>query len=245
MRLICMRSICRTAGATWSLSAALATLEAMFVTTRDLLAKRKQPTFEQRLTLCAFMAAAQARTSTQMDHLAEQWGKVLGDMERMKRWAETATPKQRLTASSLAQGSGPSFEYEDAKRTAEKPMETWLMPQIETATPLLTRLDFAVVECAQRAELHHVRHPVRLVRSGMAHTATLLPGTRPDLPEHRDHSGGVAAPADHAQPAGAVRLFRRRRAWDRRIQSADAFPVLGVLRGQHECAESHLVRRWR
>jgi hypothetical protein len=126
----------------------LASLENAFVKIRDsILSRRKGPTPAQRVMLCAFMAAAQARTPTQRDHLGGQWAQVLEQMEHMEDWAKTATPEQRRDASTLGQGSGPSLRYEDVKRMAEKPMETWLMPQIEAATPLLAGLDFAVVEC--------------------------------------------------------------------------------------------------
>lgn len=127
----------------------LASLESAFVKIRDsTLAREREPTIEERVYLCAFLAAAHARTPIQRNHLGEQWGKVLEQMEHLKEWAETATPEQRRDASTLARGSGPSFDYEDVKRMAEKPMGTWLMPQIIGAVPLLVRLDFAVVECA-------------------------------------------------------------------------------------------------
>ena len=141
----------------------LASLEGAFVKIRDsTLAREREPTIEERVYLCAFLAAAHARTPIQRNHLGEQWGKVLEQMEHLKEWAETATPEQRRDASTLARGSGPSFDYKDVKRMAEKPMETWLMPQIVGAVPLLVRpARSRGGGVCPGPELHHVRQPVR------------------------------------------------------------------------------------
>jgi hypothetical protein len=127
----------------------LATLENEFVTIRDsTLTQQKQPTPEERVWLCAFLAASQARTPTQLNHLGKQWGKALEEMDRMIEWAKDATPEQMADAASLGRGSGPGLSYDDVKRMAEKPVETWLVPLITEMTPLLARLDFAVIECS-------------------------------------------------------------------------------------------------
>jgi hypothetical protein len=125
----------------------LAGLESEFAAIRDTkLSQGKEPTPEERLMLCAFIAAAHARTPTQRDHIGAQFAKVLKQADMMKEWARTATREQLDAAGSLARGSGPSLGYEDVKALAEKPMQTMLLPQIQIATFLLGRLDFAVVE---------------------------------------------------------------------------------------------------
>jgi hypothetical protein len=98
------------------------------------------------MMLCAFIAAAHARTPTQRDHIGGQWAKVLEKAERMKEWARTASREQLDAAGSLGRGSGPSLGYEGVKALAETPMQTMLLPQIRAATFLLARLDFALVE---------------------------------------------------------------------------------------------------
>jgi hypothetical protein len=126
----------------------LAGLESEFVAIRDTkLARRKKITVREHLMLCAFISAAHARTPTQRDHFAAQWAPALEMMERMIEWGKTATPEQKRAAASIASGSGPRFEYEDVKRMVEKPMESMLVPMIETGTPLLMRLDCLILTC--------------------------------------------------------------------------------------------------
>jgi hypothetical protein len=127
----------------------LASLESEFVAIRDAkLSKKEKLTAREHVMLCAFIAAAQARTPAQRDHLGGQWTKLLERMNEMREWAKTATPEQKRAASSIAPGSGPSFGFEDVKRLAEEPMQTTLVPQIQAATPLLTRLDCLVLTSA-------------------------------------------------------------------------------------------------
>lgn len=89
----------------------LAALESEFVAIRDTkLSRRQELTARERLMICAFIAAAQARTPAQRDHLRGQWAKVLEKADRMREWAKTATPEQKKrAASSLGRGSGRSF----------------------------------------------------------------------------------------------------------------------------------------
>ncbi len=125
-------------------------MESEFVAIRDTkLSKREKLTAWEHVMLCAFIAAAQARTPVQRDHLGGQWAKILGKANRMMEWAKTATPEQKRAASSIARGSGPSLSYEDVRRLAENPMQTMLVPQLRTATPLLTRLDCIVLNSAE------------------------------------------------------------------------------------------------
>jgi Protein of unknown function (DUF4238) len=123
----------------------LAGLESEFVAVRDAkLAKGEKITVREHVMLCAFIAAAHARTPAERDHHGGQWAKVLEKMERMKEWAKTATPEQKRAASTIASGSGPSLGYDDVKLLAEKPLQTMLPPMVGEATPLLVRLDFLV-----------------------------------------------------------------------------------------------------
>lgn len=132
----------------------LAGLESEFVAIRDSkLSRREQLTTGEHVLLCAFIAAAQARTPAHRDHQAAQWSKILERMDKMKEWAKTATPEQKRRASSFARvpdarGARPRLGYEDVKRLAEKPMQTMLAAQIRASTPLLARLDLLVLNSA-------------------------------------------------------------------------------------------------
>lgn len=127
----------------------LAQLESEFVSIRERKLdqqERLEPT--EHAWLCAFVAAAHARTPAQRDHLQEQWGRVLGLADKMMEWAKTATPEQRRAASTL----GPrdrkrSLTYDQVKALAEKPLQTSMMANIRAETPLLMHLDLAVFTC--------------------------------------------------------------------------------------------------
>src|SRR5713101_1674681 len=81
----------------------LAGLESEFAAIRDTkLARREKISAQEHVLLCAFIAAAQARTPAQRDHHGAQWAKVLGDMDEMVEWAKTATPEQKCSASLMA-----------------------------------------------------------------------------------------------------------------------------------------------
>src|SRR5262249_27260951 len=125
----------------------LAGLESRFVEIRDkTFFRRKEFTLDDRLILCAFIAAARARTPAQRDHLGGFWNEVRQRMDDLKDWAATATPEQKQAAAMVAPGSGPSLGYDEVRHMAERPMQTMLAPRIESETPLLLALDLAVVE---------------------------------------------------------------------------------------------------
>jgi hypothetical protein len=72
-------------------------------------------------------------------------------MDRMTEWAKTATPEHRRSAASVGGGLRPTLGYEDVKRIVDKPMESMLIPMIETGTPLLMGLDFLVLTSVEPA----------------------------------------------------------------------------------------------
>lgn len=128
----------------------LAGLESAFVAIRDAtLAEQHEIAPTERLILCAFVAAAHARTPIHRDYQVSQWAKVLDKMDRMKKWAETATPEQKRRAGAFnripGKKPGPRFGYEDVAHFVEKPMESMLRPQIGAETALLMRLDLVVL----------------------------------------------------------------------------------------------------
>jgi len=127
----------------------LAQLESEFVSIRKKKLDQQKPLAAvERALLCAFVAAARARTPAQRDHLQEQWDRVLAVADSIMEWAKTATPEQRRTASSLgSRWSKRSMTYDEIKALSEKPLQTSMMAYIGAETPLLTGLDMAVFTC--------------------------------------------------------------------------------------------------
>jgi len=126
----------------------LAQLESEFVSIRDTKLKGFETIeFTEHILLCAFIAAAQARTPAQRDHLAGQWKNILKTADSMMEWAKTATPEEKRAAARMAQPNRDkdrSLTYNEVKAMAEKPLQTMMFPAIRTLTPLLARLDFVV-----------------------------------------------------------------------------------------------------
>lgn len=123
-------------------------LETKFSTIRNKqIAKRKQLNADDYTILCAFMAAMWARTKAQREHQRNQWKKPLEMWEHMIEWAKTATPEQKRQAASLSSSSHSknSLTHEQVKRIVENPLQSLLLPMVEAATPLLYKLNYAIL----------------------------------------------------------------------------------------------------
>ena len=133
----------------------LSQLENEFVSIRDRILQAQQPLApgsREHAYLCAFIAAAQARTPAQRDHQQKEWGKVLDMGNKMLEWAKTATPEQKEAAAALSSlDRGPYMDHEHVKMLAEKPLQAAMAIAIEVATPLLMGLDLAVFTCPEDA----------------------------------------------------------------------------------------------
>jgi hypothetical protein len=102
---------------------------------------------DDRLLLCAFVAAMTARTEAQRNHWSKQWGELLRRGDEMIEWAKTASEEDKRAASLLA-GPEPkrgTFTYKDIKRLAESPMQNMLIPMISVMTPLFFGLNLGVL----------------------------------------------------------------------------------------------------
>ena len=135
-------------------------MESAFASIRDTkFARREKITVREHVMLCAFIAAAHARTPAQRDHLGGEWAKVLELMERIKECAETASPEQLRAMGSVMPGSGPRIGYEDVKEVVEHPMQTMLVPEVQALTPLLAKLDMLVLNCSSEPGFITSDHP--------------------------------------------------------------------------------------
>lgn len=126
----------------------LGQLESEFVNIRrKKLNNLKKLDIYEHVIVCVFIAAMQGRTKAQRDHFQEQWKEPLEMMESMMEWAKTATPEEKIQASSLSSVSSKEkgLSYENVKALYEKPMQNMLPSLINIASPLLCKLDFAVL----------------------------------------------------------------------------------------------------
>jgi len=128
-------------------------LETQFSVIRDKKLKhRRQIEPAERLALCAFVAAMDARTKARREHTARDWGKVVELMDKMHEKAKTFTPEQREQMRRMAEfeesirGDAPTLSEEAARKIAAQPMQEMLGSMISALTPLLFMMEVVIVE---------------------------------------------------------------------------------------------------
>lgn len=120
----------------------LGELESAFVSIRDrVLSQHQKISDEDRLKLCAFAAAARARTRLSRDHLRDQWQKVL---DLGKAMMESMKFKQASPAPLPA--SGASLSMEEVERLAAEPLQSMLAPMVEFETRGLYQMNLGVFD---------------------------------------------------------------------------------------------------
>lgn len=126
----------------------LSGLEDAFVGIRKKIVNGKHLEVEDHFFLCAFMAALRSRTKSQREHWKQQWGPPLKMMEDLIEWGKNAKPEEKKKLASF-----PSFRskkrglnYEQVKEFATQPLQKLMFPMIEALTPLLCKLDLAILE---------------------------------------------------------------------------------------------------
>ena len=116
---------------------------------RKKISLRKPLTHEEHFIICIFMAAMHSRIKSQIQNMSSQWKPVMDQMETMMKYMETATEEEREKLASIpnisSSDDSETISYEDVKLMVEKPMETMMIPMIQTEAPLLTKLDFAIL----------------------------------------------------------------------------------------------------
>lgn len=128
----------------------LAGLENHFVTIRNKkIQYHRSLDQSEKAILTTFIAAAHARTKSQLAHMADQWRKPLEIMDDIEENVKTATieeKKKMASFSSLpsADDRG-SFTHEQVRKMAEDPVATTLIPMIRAEAPLLANLDMAIL----------------------------------------------------------------------------------------------------
>jgi hypothetical protein len=117
----------------------------------------------EHVLLCAFVAATQTRTRASREHHRKLWEHPLRMMEDMMEWATTATPEQKRNAARTiprtSESDRGSLNYEQVKALHENPLQHILAPMIKTLTPLLYKLDMAVLETDDEVGFITSDHP--------------------------------------------------------------------------------------
>lgn len=132
------------------LESGLQQLETHFARIRQLRFRQGQPlNEEEHVLLCAFIAAAHARTPSNRAHQKEQWARPLEMMEELNERMRSATDEQKARMAAMTPpraSSGPSMTLDQIRELHATPIQKLLFPTIKALTPLLSKLDFAVFE---------------------------------------------------------------------------------------------------
>ena len=128
----------------------LSGLEGQFVQIRKRKLARQEILDESdHFLLCAFIAAIDSRTPARREFLREQWERPLQMMEEMAEWLEKATPEERSRAASIhlpsSSDSSEGMTLEEVRQICATPLQTTMHPHIQTLTPLLIKLDLAIL----------------------------------------------------------------------------------------------------
>lgn len=119
---------------------------------RVTLEKRKQLSEQDRLMLCAFVAAMFARTKAQRNHQMTQWGHVKEKMEKMREWAKTASAEEKKkmsfisSISSRSDAENPKMEYAEVKELAENPTQCMLSAMVQSLTVVFFHMGYLILE---------------------------------------------------------------------------------------------------
>lgn len=127
----------------------LSELESMFTRVRNSkFSFHRELTAEEKVYLCAFVAAGQFRTTSSRDHHAKQWGNVVKHADDLASSMLNATPKQREDAAKIGRLSSKdegSLTHEQVKQLAKTPLQLMMPTVLRTVTPILLKMDMAIL----------------------------------------------------------------------------------------------------
>lgn len=138
---------CPEIGRDLRLEKGLSQLENDFVKLRrQKLDKKEDLSDDDRYLLCVFAAASRSRTKAYMEFQQRQFGAILQKVDKMREAMRNASPEQQSAMASIPSVSnGPSFSYSEVKEIQKNPIQNLLPVHIENETPMLFRLDLAIL----------------------------------------------------------------------------------------------------
>jgi len=131
-----------------SLEHGLATLETRFSRIRETRIKKREPlNAEDKVWVCAFMAAMHLRTRAQRNAFRQQWGHALRIAEDLQHRLDSMTPEQQKEyrpTTEIGKTSGPTLTIEDVRELAKRPLQQMLPDLIEKDLPVLARMNLVI-----------------------------------------------------------------------------------------------------
>jgi hypothetical protein len=102
---------------------------------------------DEKVWLCAFIAAIHIRTKPQRAALQQQWGHVLRVAEGLQAGLDRMTPeesKKYRPPTVLGKSTGPSLSVGQVKQIAAKPIQHMLLSVVEQDLPILNRMNLTI-----------------------------------------------------------------------------------------------------
>jgi hypothetical protein len=131
-----------------SLEHGLSSLETKFSRVRESrIEKRLLLSAEEKVGVCAFLAAMHFRTRAQRNAFRQQWGRALRVAEDLHQGLNAMTPKRRKEyrpPTVLGEGWGPSLSIAQVRELSERPLQQMLPNILESDLPILARMNLVI-----------------------------------------------------------------------------------------------------
>ncbi|MBN1969693.1 MAG: DUF4238 domain-containing protein [Candidatus Delongbacteria bacterium] len=128
----------------------LQTIEDLFCRVNtSTLSKANEIDEDSKFIICLFISALHARTKARRNFIQQQYQRAIDLADKFMEAYKNASPHQRkaMEHSSIAINTdNHSMSYEEVKELAQDPLKHTLFTEIEAATPMLNKLDMAILQ---------------------------------------------------------------------------------------------------
>ncbi len=114
---------------------------------RKKISKLKSLNVSEKIYLCAFLAAMNARTKLNRDHHKKTWQNVVEVGNKIKEEFDKSTDEQKKSFTDMSDffRDRESISFEEAKELAEKPLQKLLFTDIKVTTPKLSEMNMCTL----------------------------------------------------------------------------------------------------
>ena len=127
----------------------LSQLEGQFASiVRNKIEASEELSLDDRIIICAFASAMYARTKASEDRLHPFWQQLQNVLDEIIEWNESPAgqnPQNQATSIPLDTEHAHIVSYEEIREIVDLPIPSLLLTHIQVSTPLLLKLDLAVI----------------------------------------------------------------------------------------------------
>jgi hypothetical protein len=123
----------------------LSGLESKYISLyKNILSQRKPLTLDNRIILCAFIAAMDSRSQSMRDHLKKQWGEIFSMMNDMMIDQCNSTEQDKYHQIVIPSNAH-TISMDEVKKMTTNPMQSELIPSIVSKTSILTNMNIEIL----------------------------------------------------------------------------------------------------